>query len=404
MASLPHTLEWHIIPGSPITSPKDRNGHRGSWGCGAWHHKAWFQIQWPEQALSLDIAQKELNPIILACEAWGAAWHGLQVLCHCDNQVVVTFGLVHYAPAPVPNTSRGMPPLLSLPNICQHQGQHPSRRSVTGQTFCFPTENARGRPAPISCLPPAPGPAAGPPGGLDVSSLAGSMQQYFLAGLAPSTHQTYRTAMKRFNAFCTTYHITNPFPLTEHLMCYYASFLADQGLATQTVKGYLSALRNMQISLGLLDPREQSSMPLLKRVQAGIARTRKAKGNPTRVRLPITPHLLRRIRQVLSRSDHSERVVLWAIACTAFFGFFWLGELLPQAAKPNDSVQGLAWGQVAVDDQLAPKMVQIHLSKSKCDQVGLGADIVHSLQLSEMEIRDRPHPPINYYPHAHEYH
>ena len=23
-------------------------------------------------------------------------------------------------------------------------------------------------------------------------------------------------------------------------------------------------------------------------------------------------------------------------------------------------------------------------------------------QLSEMEIRDRPHPPINYYPHAHE--
>ena len=28
----------------------------------------------------------------------------------------------------------------------------------------------------------------------------------------------------------------------------------------------------------------------------------------------------------------------------------------------------------------------------------------HSLQLSEMEIRNRPHPPINYYPHAHEYH
>ena len=107
-----------------------------------------------------------------------------------------------------------------------------------------------------------------------------------------------------------TYHITNPFPLTEHLMCYYASFLADQGLATHTVKGYLSALRNMQISLGLPDPREQSSMPLLKRVQAGIARTRNAKGNPSRVRLPITPHLLRRIRHILSGSDHPERIVL----------------------------------------------------------------------------------------------
>ena len=124
-------------------------------------------------------------------------------------------------------------------------------------------------------------------------------------------------------------------------------------------------------------------MPLLKRVQAGITRTRKAKGNPTRVCLPITPHLLRRIRQVLSRSDHSERVVLWAIACTAFFGYFRLGEL-PQAAKPNDSGQGLAWGQVAVDDQLAPKMVQVHLSKSKCDQVGLGADIVVGVTGTEL--------------------
>ena len=61
----------------------------GSWGCGAWHHKAWFQIQWPEQEISLDIAQKELIPIILACDTWGAAWHGQQILCHCDNQVVV---------------------------------------------------------------------------------------------------------------------------------------------------------------------------------------------------------------------------------------------------------------------------------------------------------------------------
>ena len=127
--------------------------------------------------------------------------------------------------------------------------------------------------------------------------------------------------MKRFNAFCTTYHINNSFPLTEHLMCYYASFLADQGLATQTVKGYLSALRNMQISLGLPDPREQSSMPLLKWVQAGIARTRKAKGNSSRVRLPITPHLLHRIRHVLSGSDHPERIVLWAKSVQPSLGF-----------------------------------------------------------------------------------
>ena len=42
----------------------------------------------------------------------------------------------------------------------------------------------------------------------------------------------------------------------------------------QTVKSYLSAVRNSQILLGLPDPRHQSSLPILKRVQAGIARLR----------------------------------------------------------------------------------------------------------------------------------
>ena len=37
-------------------------------------------------------------------------------------------------------------------------------------------------------------------------------------------------------------------------------------------------------------------------------------------------------------------------------------------------------------------------------EVELCMYISHSLQLSEMEIRDRPHPPINCYPHTHEYH
>ena len=35
---------------------------------------------------------------------------------------------------------------------------------------------------------------------------------------------------------------------------------------------YMSSVRNIQISLGLPDPREQSSLPMLKRVQVGIAR------------------------------------------------------------------------------------------------------------------------------------
>lgn len=182
--------------------------------------------------------------------------------------------------------------------------------------------------------------------------------------------------MQRFHKFCTSYDIMSPFPLTETLLCTYASFLADQHLSPQTIKSYLSALRSWQISLGLPDPRDQSSMPMLGRVQAGISRLRLTRGSPTRVRLPITSHLLRRIRDSLMRSSHPAKLVIWAVAATAFFGFFRLGELLCSSAHEFNEATCLAWGDVAVNSQSAPTMVQIHLKKSKCDQFGSGANIV----------------------------
>ena len=132
----------------------------------------------------------------------------------------------------------------------------------------------RCQPLPISGVPPTPQPPARPTGRLDVSHVAASVQQYFQAGLVPSTQKSYQATMCRFYKFCTMYSINTPFPLSEQLLCSYAAFLADQGLASYTIKSYLSALRNLQLTLGLPDPREKSSMPILKRVQAGIRRIR----------------------------------------------------------------------------------------------------------------------------------
>lgn len=168
----------------------------------------------------------------------------------------------------------------------------------------------------------------------------------------------------------------NPFPVTEHLLCCFAAFLADQGLAPQTGKSYLSAVRSMQISLGLPDPREQSSLPILKRVQAGIRRARLLRGAPPRIRLPITAPVLAQIRRILDISSNPSKVALWAISCSAFFGFFRLGELLPDSRNAFNAAVDLAWGDVAVDNQDNPQMVRIHLKKSKCDQFGVGSDII----------------------------
>ena len=78
-----------LPPPSHLPMTEFTSDASGSWGCGAWHRLSWFQVQWGPRSQALSIAQKELIPIILACDAWGSSWHGQQVLCHCDNQVVV---------------------------------------------------------------------------------------------------------------------------------------------------------------------------------------------------------------------------------------------------------------------------------------------------------------------------
>ena len=53
---------------------------------------------------------------------------------------------------------------------------------------------------------------------------------------------------------------------------------------------------------------------------------------------------------------------IWEVASTAFFGFFQLGELLPESAQAFNSTTSLAWGDVAVDNRAAPRMLQVHPS------------------------------------------
>ena len=134
--------------------------------------------------------------------------------------------------------------------------------------------------------------------------------------------------------------------------------------------------RRHQEHAAITRPRDQSSLPVLKRVQAGISRVRMYRGTPTQIRLPITAALLHQIRRNLDSSSHPDKLVLWAVCCTAFFGFFRLGELLLELQSAFRQSIHLAWGDVAVDSQDKPSMAQIHLKKSKTDQFGTGARIV----------------------------
>ncbi len=214
---------------------------------------------------------------------------------------------------------------------------------------------------------------------MDVSILEPEVCKYFQLGLAPATRKMYAAAMKRFTSFCTKYNIGEPFPVSEKSLCSFAAHLAEEGLAPQTCKSYLAAVRNTQLSLGLPDPREQSSLPVLKRVLTGISRAKRPNAKPPRIRLPNTFRLLEKIHHFLMGSSNAEKIVIWAVACTAFFGFFRLGELLPMSDPTGSVPKGIAWGDVALDNRVHPSMIQIHLTTSKCDQAGKGVDTMVGL-------------------------
>ena len=140
--------------------------------------------------------------------------------------------------------------------------------------------------------------------------------------------------MRHFYAFCVSYSVFNPFPISERLLCYFAVHLVDEKLSHQTIKTYLSAVRDTHISLGFPDSKAADSTPRLGRIQAGISRVQVLKGPPKKLRLPITPAIIEPMRAHWSMEK--DGLLYWAVASLCFFGFFRLGELLPMNLKsPN---------------------------------------------------------------------
>ena len=165
-------------------------------------------------------------------------------------------------------------------------------------------------------------------------------------GLADSTHRTYNSGVNRFRSFCDLFSVSHPFPVSERLLCSFVAALARQGLAPSTTRTYLAAIRHAQVVGGFPEPRAQSSLPRLRLVQSGARRDRAQTGQPpSRTRLPITPPILRRMRE--SWTGDGDDVMLWAAALSCFFGFFRAGEITVPSATAFDPAAHLAWGDVS---------------------------------------------------------
>ena len=98
----------------------------------------------------------------------------------------------------------------------------------------------------------------------------------------------------------------------------------------------------MQITLGLPEPREYTSMPHLCLVRSGIQRAHAAR-DTANIRLPITPSILLQLKEhwTPQKSD-PDVIMVWAAAVLCFFGFFRAGDITTSTISDFDSSKHLA--------------------------------------------------------------
>ena len=149
-----------------------------------------------------------------------------------------------------------------------------------------------------------------------------------------------------------------PLPLSEAVLCRYVSFLADQGLKHSTIKVYLSAARYMQISAGLPDLFAGVAWPRLDYVTRGVKKNEAEKGISQRPRLPITPSILHKLREVWAPAAKERNTkMIWAACCLGFFGFLRAGEMTTPGDSEFDPAVQLSVADIAVDDAASPAIV-----------------------------------------------
>ena len=153
----------------------------------------------------------------------------------------------------------------------------------------------------------------------------------------------------------------------------FVAYLYKDNLSASSVKSYLAAIRHAQISLSLGDPRI-TSMPKLEYVVKGLRR--KAAGRAVRPRLPITPTILRSLKNVWEQlPSREDAVMLWGAACLCFFGFLRTGEVVVPSDAGYDPQVHLSFQDVKVDNRQNPKWLEVHLKASKTDPFRHGVTI-----------------------------
>ena len=97
---------------------------------------------------------------------------------------------------------------------------------------------------------------------------------------------------------------------------------------------------------------------------------------PQRTRMPITPSILSRIKQVWEKEpNRRDAAMLWAASTMCFFGFPRLGEVVAPSDAAYDATTHLSYGDVRVDSDRAPQYLTVRLKCSETDPFRKGVTV-----------------------------
>ena len=201
------------------------------------------------------------------------------------------------------------------------------------------------------------------------------VQRYYNEALAPATKRTYASAQSRYCNFCSAMNIP-PLPVTQTVLCRFVAYLA-QSIVHKTIKSYLSAIRHLQITRMGTDPRI-CEMAVLSYVMQGIKRRQACSGLATqRPRLPVTVGIMRELKLAWEAQGVSfKTTMLWAAACTCFFGFLRSGEATVPTTSSYDPEIHLSITDISIDSLTSPNAIMVRIVKaSKTDSLRQGVTL-----------------------------
>ena len=275
---------------SDITVYSDASG---SWRCGALWQQKWFNLPWSAQLQTCSTAVKELVPVVVAAALYVSQWRGKIVTFRVDNTAVAeVLNSTSCRDSHLMHLVRLLVFLTSYHNFwftASHIQGKQNTLADAYELFLLPGTTGFTR---TTLNSQRAGHSTGSESILDIYSLDSAVQHYYSAALAASTKKTCKAAEHGYLDFCSKFSIIS-LPTSEATLCYFAACLGQQGISHNTIRTYLSGIRQIQIAHGFKDPHTEH-MPRLRQVLKGVKVEAGKAGKPARSRLPITPSILRK--------------------------------------------------------------------------------------------------------------